>query len=95
METKCHLGESIVYDTVSNLSWSVDIRNHGIVTVIENVLGKPWTACDGVGREVPIPKREVDCVECYSWEFGDFPPAVAGEVSQRGGAKVYTPRSDQ
>ncbi|KAI6024735.1 alpha/beta-hydrolase [Pisolithus microcarpus] len=94
METKCHLGESIVYDTVSNLSWSVNIQNHGIVTVIENVLGKPWTACDGVSREVPIPKPEVDCVECYSWEFGDFPPAVAGEVSQCGGAKVCTPRSD-
>lgn len=75
METKCHLGESIVYDTVSNLSWSVDVRTHGIVTVIEGVLGKPWVACEEVGREVPIPKREVDCVECYSWEFDDFPPS--------------------
>ncbi|KAH7884473.1 alpha/beta-hydrolase [Phlebopus sp. FC_14] len=73
METKCHLGKSIVYDTVSNLSWSVDIRTHGIINVIENVLGGPWQPSLEVGREVPIAQPEEDCVECYSWEFGDFP----------------------
>ncbi|KAG6334638.1 hypothetical protein ID866_4449 [Astraeus odoratus] len=73
METKCHLGKSIVYDTVSNLSWSVDIRTHGIINVIENVLSKPWLPCEEAGREVPVPQQELDCVECYSWEFGDFP----------------------
>lgn len=73
METKCHLGKSIVYDTVSNLSWSVDVRTHGIVNVIDNILGKPWPPADEVGREVPEPQLEVDCVDCYSWEFGDYP----------------------
>ncbi|KAL4064453.1 Alpha/Beta hydrolase protein [Scleroderma yunnanense] len=73
METKCHLGKSIVYDTVSNLSWSVDVRTHGIVNVIDSILGKPWPPCEEVGREVPELHPEVDCVECYSWEFGDFP----------------------
>ncbi|KAI9574040.1 alpha/beta-hydrolase [Boletus coccyginus] len=73
METKCHLGASIVYDTVSNLSWSVDVRKHGIVNVIDNILGEPWPASAEVGREVPVAAPEVDCVECFSWEFGDFP----------------------
>ncbi|KAF5326713.1 hypothetical protein D9619_004273 [Psilocybe cf. subviscida] len=74
METRCHLGKSIVYDTVSNISWSVDIRAHGIVNVIERVLSEPWQHSIDMGREVPEPTPETDCVECYSWEFGDFPP---------------------
>ena len=59
---RCHLGQSIVYDTVSNLSWSVDIRTHGIVNVIDNILNKPWPPSAEVGREVPVPQPEVDCV---------------------------------
>ncbi|KAF9041958.1 alpha/beta-hydrolase [Hymenopellis radicata] len=73
MEARCHLGKSIVYDTVSNLSWSVDIRTHPIVTVIEKVLSDPWPPSLEEGREVPKAAFEDDCVECYSWEFGDFP----------------------
>ncbi|KAF9243379.1 alpha/beta-hydrolase [Melanogaster broomeanus] len=77
METRCHLGKSILYDTVSNLSWSVDIRTHGIINVIDNILSQPWQPSLEMGREVPLAAPEVDCVECYSWEFGDFPPSVA------------------
>ncbi|PCH42089.1 alpha/beta-hydrolase [Wolfiporia cocos MD-104 SS10] len=73
MESRCHLGLSVVYDTVSNLSWAVDIRTHGIVNVIEKVLSQPWPPSVGVGREVPEAKPEEDCVECYSWDFGDHP----------------------
>ena len=36
------MGKSIVYDTVSNLSWAVDIRTHTIVNVIEKLLNEPW-----------------------------------------------------
>ncbi|TFK40199.1 alpha/beta-hydrolase [Crucibulum laeve] len=75
MESRCHLGKSIIYDTVSNLTWPVDIRTHGIVNVIERLLSEPWAPSVEVGREVPEAKAEVDCVECYSWEFGDFPVA--------------------
>ncbi|KAJ7745665.1 alpha/beta-hydrolase [Mycena metata] len=74
MESRCHLGSSIVYDTVSNLSWSVDVRLHGIVNVIEKILSDPWPPAVEAGREVPEPHEEEDCVECYSWEFGDFAP---------------------
>ncbi|EPQ54234.1 alpha/beta-hydrolase [Gloeophyllum trabeum ATCC 11539] len=73
MESRCHLGRSIIFDTVSNLSWAVDIRTHGIVNVIENLLSHPWAPSEEVGREVPEPTPEDDCVECYDWEFGDFP----------------------
>ncbi|KAJ3547454.1 hypothetical protein NMY22_g1643 [Coprinellus aureogranulatus] len=73
LETGCHLGKSIIYDTVTHSGWSVDIRTHGIVNVIEKILKDPWPPSVDEGREVPEPKEEVDCVECYSWEFGDFP----------------------
>ncbi|KAF9818844.1 hypothetical protein IEO21_02500 [Rhodonia placenta] len=74
MESRCHLGRSIVYDTVTNLSWAVDIRKHGIVNVIEEVLSHPWPPAVEAGREVPEAKPEEDCVECFSWDFGDYPP---------------------
>ncbi|KAF5391654.1 hypothetical protein D9757_002489 [Collybiopsis confluens] len=73
MESRCHLGKSIIYDTVSNASWSVDVRTHGIVAVIERLLSDPWPPSEEVGREVPEAVVEKDCVECYSWEFGSFP----------------------
>ncbi|TFY52712.1 hypothetical protein EVG20_g10434, partial [Dentipellis fragilis] len=42
LESQCHLGEVILYDTVSNLSWAVDVRTHTIVNVIEKLLSVPW-----------------------------------------------------
>ena len=61
---RCHLGKTILYDTVSNLSWSVDIRTHTIVTVIEKVLSEPWAPSVEIGREVPEALAEEDCVVC-------------------------------
>jgi hypothetical protein len=55
LETRCHLGKSIVYDTVNELKWAVDIRTHTITTVIEQVLSKE-------DLTVPEPKPEDDCV---------------------------------
>ncbi|KAF5339269.1 hypothetical protein D9758_013327 [Tetrapyrgos nigripes] len=71
MESRCHQGKSIIYDTVSNYSWAVDIRTHGIVSVIEKLLSDPWPPSEEIGRQVPEPIREEDCVECYSWEFDE------------------------
>lgn len=61
---RCHLGKSIVYDTVSNLSWSVDVRTHPIITVIEKILNEPWAPSVEIGREVPEAAVEEDCVVC-------------------------------
>lgn len=72
METRCHMGKTIFYDTVSNLGWSVDVRTHGIVNVIDKILSSPWPPSVEEGREVPLAITEDDCVECYSWEFGNF-----------------------
>ncbi|KAI0733567.1 alpha/beta-hydrolase [Fomitopsis betulina] len=80
MESRCHLGRSIVYDTVSNLSWSVDVRTHGIVNIIENLLSQPWSPSEEIGREVPEPVTDDDCVECFSWDFGDYPTLESNSI---------------
>ncbi|PSR83083.1 hypothetical protein PHLCEN_2v5887 [Hermanssonia centrifuga] len=77
LETHCHLGKSIVYDTVGKLCWKVDVRNHVIRTVILDVIERDmadgWEEdFDGFLREVPKARVEEDCIDCYKWEFGDF-----------------------
>ncbi|KAF8628000.1 hypothetical protein AX15_004121 [Amanita polypyramis BW_CC] len=72
LETGCHLGKSIVYDTVGQLGWSVNIRNHGIVPVINDLLSYPWAPSEEEGREVPEAEYENDCVDCHSWEYDDY-----------------------
>ncbi|KAI7949425.1 hypothetical protein MJO28_008246 [Puccinia striiformis f. sp. tritici] len=42
LETRCHLGKSIIFDTVGKLKWAQDIRTHPIQTVIEKVLRPDW-----------------------------------------------------
>ena len=63
LESRCHQGKTIVYDTVSNLSWSVDLRSHPIVNMIETILADPWPPAEELGREVPeaVPQGD-DCV---------------------------------
>lgn len=62
MESKCHLGNIIEYDTVTNLSWSVRLTTHPIATVIEHILSKPWLAAEAQGLDVPAFKRQDDCI---------------------------------
>ena len=69
LETRCHLGKSIVFDTVGKLGWRVDVRKHPIREVILNVVekeldvGDGWEIDeDGTMRDVPIARYEEDCV---------------------------------
>ena len=48
---RCHQGNVISYDTVTNCGWAVDIRTHSIVNVIDKVLSQPWPPAEEVGRE--------------------------------------------
>ncbi|KIK59782.1 hypothetical protein GYMLUDRAFT_201286 [Collybiopsis luxurians FD-317 M1] len=81
LETRCHLGRSIVFDTVGRLGWKVDVRTHPIREVVERVLEGDVKWVDGEKhsngkrrsrREVPEAREEVDCVDCFKWEFGSF-----------------------
>ena len=46
LETRCHLGQVILYDTVAKLDWSVDVRTHGIKVVVDRLLAddSDWMA---------------------------------------------------
>lgn len=60
LETGCHLGMSIVYDTVGRLKWRVDIRTHPIKQIIDRILEKDiWWE---FGRLVPKARAEEGCV---------------------------------
>jgi lipase ATG15 len=69
METRCHLGKSIVYDTVGKLGWGVRLTNHKIAVIITKVL--ELEELDWEGRSVPMAAAEEDCVDCFKWEFVD------------------------
>jgi lipase ATG15 len=61
LETRCHLGKSIIFDTVEKLGWKVDVRTHVIKDVITKVLeveGVEWEE----GRSVPLARAEPNCV---------------------------------
>lgn len=62
MPGSCHFGNVIEYDTVTNLSWSVDVRTHAIAQVVDKVLSEPWAAANELGLEVPPLKRQDYCV---------------------------------
>ena len=63
LETGCHLGKTILYDTVTKDGRRVSLMNHPIARVIE-LLGREWSeeGIDGELREVPEAKGEEDCV---------------------------------
>lgn len=69
METRCHLGKVIRYDTVTQLKWSVDVRTHSIVQIVERLLKDDWVEEGQEGRTVPEAKADVDCVVSSSFIF--------------------------
>lgn len=62
METRCHLGQVIRYDTVSKSKWSVDVRTHGIAVIIEKLLAEDWDEEGSSQGGVPPFYDESDCV---------------------------------
>lgn len=76
------MGNIVKYDTITDLGWSADSRTHGILVIIERLLGTDWwrekhsnASDEGAGkerakyREVPEPTVDEDCVDCFDWEF--------------------------
>ena len=59
LESRCHLGNVILYDTVTKLKWSVGVGNHGIRSVID-LLSEDFDPGNEVS--VPIAKPQEDCV---------------------------------
>lgn len=62
LESRCHIGRRIIFDTVGKWGWSVDIRTHTIKVIIDQLLANGTWSEEG-GTEVPVPvEEEEDCV---------------------------------
>ena len=64
LETRCHLGQTVKYDTITQLGWSANVMHHGIAGVVDGVLAREdidW-AGSGINGSVPVPAPETDCV---------------------------------
>lgn len=42
MESRCHSGHTILYDTVEKLGWSSSVTTHRIATLVEDLLMEDW-----------------------------------------------------
>jgi putative lipase involved disintegration of autophagic bodies len=42
MESKCHTGRQVVYNTVEERGWGVALKTHSITYIIDNLLGEDW-----------------------------------------------------
>lgn len=61
METTCHTGQICVYDVVTDKGWHVNLLNHRIHTVIDDII----LAYNDTAKCVEQPP----CRDCFNWRF--------------------------
>lgn len=61
METACHTGLQCVYDVVNDLGWKVNLLNHRIHTVIDEIIM--------VYNSTPTCIEQPPCRDCFNWRF--------------------------
>ncbi len=64
---RCHLGKSVIFDTIGKMGWSADIRTHPIKTVIERILNQDWDLENNLA--IPVAKQEDDCQVSGTWHL--------------------------
>ncbi|GHJ85490.1 hypothetical protein NliqN6_1892 [Naganishia liquefaciens] len=91
IETRCHIGESILYDTVGKKGWSVDVRTHRITEIINRVLNEDWD--DSSSDEDQL--GEEGTTSASSWKFWGWPgkgPRRRGPGGSEGGNDESPPK---
>lgn len=61
LETACHTGKQCVYDVVTDFGWKVNLLNHRIHTVIDNIIK--------VYNTTPTCVDQPPCHDCFNWRF--------------------------
>ncbi|ODV81867.1 alpha/beta-hydrolase [Suhomyces tanzawaensis NRRL Y-17324] len=61
METACHTGKQCVYDVVTDKGWRVNLLNHRIHTVIDEIILKY--------NETAPCEEQPPCRDCFNWRF--------------------------
>ncbi|KAI1314576.1 putative lipase atg15 [Mortierella claussenii] len=67
VETKCHLGNTCIYDTIEGLGWSQNIQAHALSTFISMV--EDWGNMTNGSAKVPTCAPQADCQDCTQWEY--------------------------
>lgn len=77
LESRCHLGQVILYDTVQKLKWSVDSRTHGIKVVVDKLLAddSEWNTKRGE-EETRSEEEETQglLLSMFNWGWGRKKP---------------------
>jgi lipase ATG15 len=71
METQCHSGKMCVYDVVADKGWHVNMLNHRIHTVIDDVIA--------AYNETAPCIEALPCRDCFNWNFVDGHPNKPGK----------------
>lgn len=61
METACHTAQQCVYDVVTDMGWRVNLLNHRIHTVIDDIIL--------VYNSTPACVQQPPCRDCFNWRF--------------------------
>lgn len=61
MESACHTGQLCVYDVVTDKGWHVNLLNHRIHTVIDDIIL--------AYNETPPCEEQPPCRDCFNWRF--------------------------
>lgn len=77
METTCHTGLQCVYDVVTDKGWSVNLLNHRIHTVIDDII----LTYNETAPCAPLPP----CRDCFNWRF------VAHDDNEKNEPKLPNP----
>ncbi|KAJ1945411.1 putative lipase atg15 [Kickxella alabastrina] len=70
MESRCHNGRQLVFDTVLRRDWRMDIRHHRINEVIYLVI-EPWGNLDPEEKFPELRLEDPECADCGLWKFMD------------------------
>ncbi|KAJ1906476.1 putative lipase atg15 [Coemansia sp. IMI 209127] len=70
LETVCHNGRKLIFDTVMQRGWRMDIRHHRINEAIYLVF-EPWGNLDPEEQFPVLEYEDKDCVDCGLWKFID------------------------
>ena len=80
LESRCHLGQVILYDTVQKLKWSVDARTHGIKVVVDKLLAddSEWRTKN---NEETRGEETQEMLSMFNWGWGRKKPGNTGDGS--------------
>ena len=80
LESRCHLGQVILYDTVQKLKWSVDSRTHGIKVVVDKLLAdeSEWNSKKS---EETRGEETQGVLSMFNWGWGRKKPGNTGNDS--------------